>query len=473
MNGDSPPRVWSITRRLTLLYVASSAALLVLAAGFLYWTLKRNLEHTRHALLASKIEVLRGLLREPDQAQALASEVEHEASESHPLRYFLRILDDQGDVLLETPGMKDLVAAAQFPASVEPTASPLNHIERSSLQGRSLLLLSIQALAGVAGEEKRTLQIALETTAGTALLSDYRNKILIVLGLGVIFAAFAGVWVARQGMRPLVEITKTARHITASQLHERIAGSRWPAELSELASAFDAMLDRLEGSFTRLSQFSADLAHALRSPINNLRGEAEVSLARARTPEEYQQILASSLEEYERLSRMIDGLLFLARADDPKAAVQRVRFDARKEIDAVREFYEALAREQEVEVVCEGNSWLTGDPMLFRRAVSNLLANALRHTPVQGNVRISLRSLADQTVELTVRDTGSGIAPEQLPKIFDRFYRGDQLRTQIPGGNGLGLAIVQSVMRLHGGSAAAQSRLGQGTTITLKFPVPD
>mgnify|MGYP001573231835 CR=1 FL=1 len=460
----------SITQRLTLLYVASTTALLLLAAGFLYWTLKRNLDHTRLALLGSKIEVLRLLLREPDKSAVLASEVEHEASENHPLRYYLRILDEQGQMLLETPGMKGLVAATLFPAPVEVTDEPLNRIEEMSLAGRSFLLVSVRAAAGVAGQEKRTLQIALDTTTGAVLLADYRRKLLTVLVLGMVFAAVAGVWVARKGMRPLMEITQTAQHITASQLHERIAGARWPAELAQLAAAFDAMLDRLEDSFTRLSQFSADLAHALRSPINNLRGEAEVSLARSRTPEEYQQVLASSLEEYERLSRMIDGLLFLARADDPKAAAERVRFDARKEIDAVREFYEALAIEREVDVTCEGNSWLTGDPMLFRRAVSNLLANALRHTPARGSVRLALRSLDGQAVELSVCDTGSGIAPEHLPRIFDRLYRGDQPRSPVPGGSGLGLAIVQSIMRLHGGTASVESRLEQGTTVTLKFP---
>lgn len=460
----------SITRQLTLHYVASTAALLLLAGGYLYWTLKRNLDHTRHALLASKIEVLRHLLREPDKAQALASEVEHEASENHPLRYYLRVLDNQDRVLLETPGMNDLAPAALFPAPVEAAAEPRQSIEQRLLQGRLFLLLSVRAGAGAASPEKRTLQIALDTSTGAAMLADYRHKLLTVLGLGVIFAAVAGVWVARKGMRPLVEITKTAQHITASQLHERIAGRRWPAELADLAAAFDAMLNRLEDSFARLSQFSADLAHALRSPINNLRGEAEVSLARSRTPEEYQQVLASSLEECERLSRMIDGLLFLARADDPKAAVERVRFDVRKEIDAVQEFYEALAKEQGVEVICEGTSWLTGDPMLFRRAVSNLLANALRHTQAGDSVHLSLRSLDNRTVEVKVRDTGSGIAPEHLPKIFDRFYRADHSRSPAPGGTGLGLAIVQSIMRLHGGTASAQSVLGQGTTVTLKFP---
>lgn len=463
----SQPRTWSITRRLTLLYVASTVALLVLSAEFLYWTLKRNLEDTRHGMLASKVEVLRLLLQEhPDKAEALDSEVEHEASASQPFKYYIRILDLQGRTLLETPGMKELLPVARFPTPLEASDGPLNSIAQQLRHDGPFHLLSVRVTFGTSRSRYRVLQIGLDASTGSALLADYRRKLLAMLVLGTALAAVAGAWVARNGMRPLARITKAAQHVTASQLRNRVGASQWPVELVELAAAFDAMLDRLENSFTRLSQFSGDLAHALRTPINNLRGEAEVSLARSRTPEDYQQVLASSLEELERLSRMIDGLLFEARADDPKAAIQRVRFDARKEIEAVREFYEALAEERGVEVICEGNAWLIGDPMLFRRAVSNLLGNALRHTPAKGNIRIALCVLDDQNVELIVRDTGSGIALEHLPKVFDRFYRADDS----PGGSGLGLAIVQSIMRLHGGSASIQSQLGQGTTVTLKFP---
>lgn len=468
--AGQPPRVWSITGRFTVLYVASTAALLLLAVGFLYLALERNLHARDDALLTSKVQVLRLLLREqPDKTQALASEVEHEAAES-PLRYYLRILDDQGRVLIETPGMKDLLPVALFPAPAPVSAESPVSLDEFSRAHQSFLLLAVQATAGAGGREPRFLHVALDVSTDLALLADYRRRLVIVLGLGLLFATYVGGWLARQGIRPLVEITQSARQITASQLRERILVSRWPAELAELAAAFNAMLDRLEDSFTRLSQFSADLAHELRTPINNLRGEAEVALARSRSPEDYQRTLASSLEECDRLSRMIDGLLFLARTDDPKAAVERVRFDARKEVEAVREFYEALAGEQGVAVACEGEAALMGDPALFRRAVSNLLGNALRHTPVHGTVRLALRPLEDQSVELTVRDTGSGIAPEHLQRVFDRFYRADRSRSQAPGGTGLGLAIVQSIMRLHGGTADAQSQPGQGTTITLKFP---
>jgi len=466
---EKPARVWSVTRRFTVLYLASTAVLLLLAEGFLYSALQTSLFQRAHTLLGSKVRVLRLLLRaQADKTDVLASEVEHEAS--GPLSYYMRILDEQGRVLLESPGMTERLPAAVFSAAEPAIAEPLAGIEHHVHPHESFLLVSARAPVGTAGHETRTVQVALDISSDLALLADYRRTLLTVLGVGLLFAAAVGGWLARKGAQPLVEMTESARQVTASRLEERIAVLRWPAELAELALAFNSMLDRLEESFTRLSQFSADLAHELRTPINNLRGETEVALARSRTPAEYQQALASNMEEYERLSRMIDDLLFVARADNPKAVVKPVRFDARKEIDAVRDFYEALAEEQKVDLICEGQAWMNGDPMLFRRAVSNLVANAIQHTLAEGSVRISLYPLDSEALDLRVRDTGSGIASEHLPRVFDRFYRGDSCRPHAPGGSGLGLAIVRSIMHLHGGTASVESLLGHGTTVILKFP---
>ncbi len=466
--GGKP--VWPITRRFTVLYVASTAVLLLLAVGFLHWALERSLAARDRALVVSKVQVLRLLLRQaPGKSEALISEVEHETSES-PLRYFLRILDGQGQLMIETPGMNEVLPTASFPPTVRITDELPEHFEDESRSHGTFLLLSVETPAGTVGQETRTLQVALDTSMDLALLADYRIKLLLVLSAGLIFAAVVGGWLARKGAQPLVEITKSAQHISASQLQERIVVAHWPAELAELAGAFNAMLDRLEDSFRRLAQFSGDLAHELRTPIGNLRCQVEVALARTRTPEEYQQVLSSSLEEYERLSRMIEKLLFLARADNSNAAVKRVSFDARKEVEAVCEFYEALAGEHEVTLTRSGEGWVAGDPVLFGRAVSNLLANAINHTPPKGTASIAIRPGGDSMVEICVRDTGIGIAPEHLPRVFDRFYRVEPSRSQIRGGTGLGLAIVQTIARLHGGTVSLQSRVGQGTTVTLCLP---
>ncbi|MGH8579969.1 MAG: heavy metal sensor histidine kinase [Gammaproteobacteria bacterium] len=239
-----------------------------------------------------------------------------------------------------------------------------------------------------------------------------------------------------------------------------------------MARSFDQMLDRLENSFSRLSQFSADLAHELRTPINNLRGEAGVALSQARTPEEYRRTLESGLEEYARLSRLIDNLLFLARADGPMTGIRGTPCDARKAIKVVCEFYEALAADRGVEVACGGDATLEVDPVLFRQAISNLLSNALNYTARRGKVSISVQRYDDRTVEISVTDTGCGIPAQHLPKIFDRFYRVDPARSRQPSGAGLGLAIVKSIMGRQDGTVSVQSQVGKGSTFTLKLQSP-
>jgi two-component system heavy metal sensor histidine kinase CusS len=323
---------------------------------------------------------------------------------------------------------------------------------------------------GRAGASQALLQIALDVSREDALIAGYRRRLGMVLIVGLLFSAGAGAIVARRGMRPLAEITRAAAHISATQLHERVNPARWPRELAALATAFDQMLDRLEASFERLSQFSADLAHELRTPINNLMGEADVALSKVRTPEEYRRVIESSLEEFAKLSRTIDGLLFLARAEHPDTHIQRAALDARKEIEAVGEFYDAMAQEQGVEVRCEGVATVHADPLLFRRAVSNVLSNALQYTPRGGSIVMSVAASADEGTTVRVSDTGCGIEPEHLPKLFDRFYRIDRARSHAPHNLGLGLAIVKSIVELHHGVVTVQSEPGKGTTVSLQFP---
>jgi len=458
---------WSITRRLTILYALSTVTMLLVVTGILYWVLVSDLAKADNQFLKDKIRVLRAILREhPDEPEGLREEVNSAGV------YYIRVLDQDKQVLIESPDMAPWLPGFLFPEPIESGEFPTAGLKRSPPNGRSYLLVSAWTKLETAGPPRRLLQVALDVTGEQALIAGYRRRLIIVLFGGTLFAAAAGIAIARRGMRPMKAITQTAERITAVQLHERIDPARWPKELTALATAFDQMLDRLEESFTRLSQFSADLAHELRTPIHNLMGEAEVALSRNRTPEEYRDVLESSLEEFAKLSRMIDGLLFLARAESTGRSIERSPLDARKEINAVAEFHEALAEEQGIRIVCEGNATVQADPILFRRALSNLLSNALQYTPRGGRITVSARSVANIGVEVRVKDTGSGIAPEHLPKIFDRFYRVDSARSQFPQGFGLGLAIVRSIMDLHGGAVGIQSEPSKGTTVTLTFPSP-
>ncbi len=464
---------WSITRRLTVLYTLSAFAMLVLSTGFLYWVLSSNLGNEGREFLADKIHILRSILKEhSDISESLDEEVKREVLAHEFEKYYIRILDEKGRLFTETPGIDGISSQPLlFPNPAEPAEALPRGIKWRG-NGKCYLLMASWAEANAKEKGRHLLQLVLDITDDERLLADYRRKIMMVLFFGIIFSAGAGVLVARRGMRPLQQITEAAQRITAAQLHERMTAYRWPKELASHAAAFDEMLSRLEDSFSRLSQFSADLAHELRTPIHNLMGQTEVSLSQMRTPEEYRQVLESNLEEYGRLSRMIDSLLFLARADKTQIQIERSFFDVSREIEAVREFHDAVAEEQGVRVTCRGNAKLNADPILFRRAISNLLSNALQYTPQGGKIDVSIKQPDDRHVEISIRDTGSGIGPEHLPKIFDRFYRADRARSQYPQGTGLGLAIVKSIMELHGGTVKIESQPAQGTTVILSFPNP-
>ena len=240
-------------------------------------------------------------------------------------------------------------------------------------------------------------------------------------------------------------------------------------ELRELVAAFNQLLERLEQAFGRVSNLASELAHELRTPLNNLMGEAEVVLDRTRSAAEYRQTIESSLEEYQRLAHMIDTLLFLARAENPNAHLQRARFGVRAELEAVADYLDPVAQEKNLQVSCEGDALLWADRNLFRRALTNLFSNAFRHAPPGGRVVARVRSSGSSEVTVSVADSGPGIPREEQERVFERFYRGASSRGDEQGA-GLGLAIVRSIVQLHGGSVRLESAPDRGTTVILSFP---
>jgi two-component system heavy metal sensor histidine kinase CusS len=255
-------------------------------------------------------------------------------------------------------------------------------------------------------------------------------------------------------------------------LKERIAGDGLPSEIALLAATFNRMLADLEDAFVRLSTFSADLAHELRTPVNNMRGELEVALGRSRTAGDYRATLESALEECVRLTHMLDGLMLLARAEFTHTEIHRTRVDVREELAGVAEFHEPAASEAglRLHVPDAAGLCLTAnlDRALFQRALSNLVTNALAYTPAGGSVQLRA-GREGRDLRVDVVDTGVGIDAEHLDRIADRFYRVDRSRSSASGGLGLGLAIVKSIVQWHEGSMRIISHPGGGTTVSLFF----
>jgi two-component system, OmpR family, heavy metal sensor histidine kinase CusS len=466
-----PPRPFSgsMVRRMTWFYTVSAFALLCLGTGCLYWVLEVELREQDTQAMSDEFSTIATILREhPGNLSSLRIEVELESSARSYARFFVRVLNAPNQILMETPRMRDEdLTPDRFPIAPQ-TMGLLNPIKWTSSSGNTYLLATKQIYARPAGGEF-TVQLAFDISNEEGTLKTYRHWIVLVLVTGVLTSALLGMNIARRGLRPLEHITRAAQTVTAQQLSARVATTGWPDELTMLASEFDRMLGRLEESFARLSQFSADIAHELRTPINNLMGEAEVALSRSRTAEDYRSVLESALEEYNRLARMIDSLLFIARAEKLHAPLQRVPFDVGTEVDSMIDFYEALAEEQQVAIRRHGDATLAADLILFRRALSNVISNAVHYTPAGGRINVEIQSL-DGTVQVSVRDTGCGIAPEHLAKIFDRFYRVDPSRTHRTHGTGLGLSIVKSIVELHDGKIFVESDPGHGTVVTLAFP---
>ena len=460
LNSDKP---WSITARLTLLYIISASVILLSIGWYLHQTLTETLAQDNRQFLLKEIQLLRTVLQEqPTNLERLADE-QGEGIDLPVGRYYSRILDETGHSLLETPGMESLPTATQFPEFGEMPET--NTVVQKMSDGRTVMLMA----ADTKTLPRQTIQIVLDMTHQAALLAKYQHHLMVALFFGLLFSTLAALLIARQGLSPLVQMTRHMEGITATQLHEQLDPACWPKELSTLASAFNAMLLRLAESFAQLTQFSADLAHELRTPINILMGETEVVLSRSRNADEYREILESNLEEYGRLSRIVETLLFLARAENTEIPLRTTRLDGREELEAICSYHEALAEEKGIRLVCQGQGFVYADPQLFKRVLDNLLLNAIQHTTSGGKICIALHSPENESAEVSIQDSGCGIAAEYLPKLFDRFYRVDPARSE--EGTGLGLAIVKSIMDLHNGTVVIESTPDKGTIVTLHFSV--
>lgn len=468
----APRRPTSIALRMTVWYVLSAFALIFAATGLLYWVLVNGMYREDLHDLADNLENARLLLHaSPSGELAGPLAARPGGSSRHRPELFVRLLDGDGRTLLETPGL-----GGELPA---PTAAELAaiHPRRGqsrqvvSKRGEPFLTLIAPMRRTRAGAPPQFVEVAMDRAHDEYLLAHYRERLWLVLGLSLVLCSVVGYLIARGGMRPIEGISQSAERIRASTLHERISTDGLPDELRGLGETFNSMLDRLEQSFRHISQFSDDVAHELRTPVNNLRGEIEVALSKARSAEEYREVLGSCFEECTRISRLIRTLLFLARADTAADALERESMDLSEELVTIAAFYEAAAAEAGVHLRVEGASGLRAelDRTLLQQAIGNLISNALAHTPTGGSVALAATARGQEVV-ITVTDSGCGIALEHLPHLCQRFYRVEQSRTGSQQNAGLGLAVVKSIVSRHGGKVEIQSKVGEGTRVSLFLP---
>jgi two-component system, OmpR family, heavy metal sensor histidine kinase CusS len=458
------PRGRSLVGRLVLLFVLGSAFILAGAGYSLYHALRMRLDANDMAEMRGKsafvADTMHELAQEPQSLDSVLARFA-ELPKGHP-RAAVAVQIGERWVL---PLDDDLAAAL-------PRARSHAHseYEEVKLKGRSWLIHRVQdhGVAPALGARDIQIVLSVETTDTRKLLHEHALVGALVALLGTAASALLAWFVARRGLAPLAHVAARAEEVTARRLGSRLDLEDAPLEVHGLADSINRMLERLEESFQTLEQFSDDIAHELRTPLNNLLLQTQVTLGRPRSAEEYQDALHTNLEELERLHHMVVDMLFLARADRGMIELKTDDIDLRPEIESVAEYFEAAAAEQSQRVSVAGEGHVVADRLMVRRAVTNLLSNAVRYSPRGAMIEIAVACDA-RWCSIAVSNPGDAIPPEELRRLFTRFARREVSRGRELEGAGLGLAIVESIMKLLGGSVEASSAHG-AVTFALRFP---
>jgi two-component system heavy metal sensor histidine kinase CusS len=459
----------SITLRLTLLFATASTVVLLVVGSVIGLVVEAHFEEQDLAELHGKLELIRHTLakvRASTDLVAVPQQLE-DALVGHAALSVIVITPD-GRTLFATTG-------AEFPALMRQvhTAQTVPERLRPVVWEHGKHTFSGIAAAAVTGMQDLPpfhIAIALDIGHHRQFMQVFYKALWLSAAFGVLLAGILGWVAARKGLAPVRRIAEVAKGISANQLNDRLPLTTVPTELLELADSFNDMLSRLEDAFRRLTNFSSDIAHELRAPVSNLMTQTQVALSRARTQDDYRDILSSNLEEYERLARMISDMLFLAKADHGLIVPQREPIDLATEVRELIEFYEPLAEDYGVKLVLHGVGATQGDRLMIRRALSNLLSNALRHTSRDGKIEIYLDTERGDNVRVRVENSGVEISNQHLQHLFDRFYRVDPARGHGNEGVGLGLAITKSIIEAHAGSISVESLNGR-TVFEIIMPV--
>lgn len=461
---SEPARGPSLAWRLALAFAAVCALVLGVAGVFLYRSLEAELIYRDNQALLGRLEQVRALLHDSDSLDAL---------QQRP-RLYQNMLGNQESLLLVNRADGTPVIAINPRGQQVPQVAPIP--EQRSPQpadihdwrapGATPLLLLAGQAQGPRGEAL-TVVVGKQLAEREAMLASYRLRVYLAAGAGALLAFAVGLLLLRRALLPLRHMARTVAQIDLRSLDRRLQWRTIPKELHEPVQALNGMLARLDDSFGRLSQFSADLAHEIRTPLHNLLGSNGLALSQPRSSDEYQELLASNVEEFERLNRMVENLLFLARADHGQRLLNLQAVDLHELGEDLCAYFEALADDRQLRLDNQLHGCLDADLQLLQRALGNLLANAVRHATPGSTV-----VLARVGAQLTVSNQGQPIAPQHLGRLFDRFYRVDASRAEPGDSGGLGLAIVQSIMQLHGGQVTVSSD-AQATVFSLAFTPSD
>jgi heavy metal sensor kinase len=457
----------SIGVRLTIWYLAIFAlAQLVFGAG-MWFILRHNLFDLVDDGLEEQIDDLKNFLQSQPKDRPLAK-LQEEVNETYAIEH-------SGEYLEVYAERDQLIYRSTFLQAHPSVLLPPDQVKRPILRSRKIddrpFRFSFQKME--INGHTYTVEMGVHADDVVETLHLFRFYLWMFAPVLLLVAAGGGYWLSRRALSPVDSLARTAREISGTNLNRRLQKLDTGDELQRLSDTLNEMLDRIESAFLRITQFTADASHELRTPVSLIRTEAELALRRSRGEAEYKESLRHILLEAERTTALLEQLLSLARTDSGREALHLQPVDLRQTLRTVVDGWQQVATIRNLQFSSSldaPESSVMGDETLLRRLADILLDNAFKYTPSPGSVRLSLEQSANSAV-ITVRDSGVGIAEEEQSKIFERFYRVDKARSRAQGGAGLGLAIAQWIVTQHRGSIRVESQPGSGTTFRVELPM--
>lgn len=462
--------------KLTLWNVSLILLFVIAFSLYLYRRLETQLYKEGDIFLTDELnEFNQYALENLDELPLIQEQIKEESSaiRKHYQMYY-GLLDPDGQIILQSSEFQPPLQKIQ--AKIKTSLKETDVNEYKIIDGKDVYKVRVVTLP-IKREDDTIyyVQVGMNLARIEKTLMHYRQNILYALPVILIFSLTGGYFLTRRNLKPISQMAQTTNRITISNLSERLPIRGTGDELDGLSKTFNQMINRLDQAYQKLSQFSADAAHELRTPITALIGEIEVALAQRRSPEDYCNLLSSNLEELTRLMRLVNNLLLLSQDEEPDKAKKNELINLNEIVRDIAELFNPVAGDSDITLkmaVSPEPLFVFGDKWRIEQLISNLIDNAIRYNHSGGSVDIFLTKL-DGNAQLIVNDTGIGISKSDQTKIFDRFYRVETSRSRSSGGSGLGLNIAESIVQSHLGNISVTSQIGKGSTFTINLPLND
>lgn len=478
----------SLRFKLTLWYVLILGILLISFSSFLYLTLSRSLYRDVDHKLRSLAELIASESTSPLSKFGFGNiDQTLEASMNlKPIGKFIQVLDESGRIGRTSENLKSVQLPISLNALRNGSKGLITYETNHSLGNTPLRIITYPV------KENNQVTKMIQVASSLEDVEDALNTLLIILIVTVpsilVIASLGGQFLANKALKPVDRVTQTARMITSQNLNQRIQTLKVKDEISRLIDTFNEMISRLDQSFRQIKQFTTDASHELKTPLTILKGEVEVALRKKRPLHEYEQILESNLEEIDRMSKIVEDLLLLSKADIGEIRLNREDIHLTRFISGLTEQMKILAQPKNIRIEISNHQneiHVLGDTLRMRELFINLIENGIKYTEAGGSILITLTKETDGSVNLLtskekkavtfakiiVADTGIGIAKEDQEKIFNRFFRVDKARSREQGGSGLGLSICKWIVEAHQGEITVESEPGKGSSFIVRLPL--